>query len=124
LLGLGCGGELRQQDARRGGCGEPGGGVVSPAYFEELRYTTEEWTSALVRNDGGGHRLVPVQIEPCPVPSLLGPLVRVELFDVDEAEAARRLLAAARGPARPDGKPVFPGRPHAGSRGWRKRSPG
>jgi len=89
--------------------------LFSPAYFEELRYTTEEWTSALVRNDGGAHRLVPVQIEPCPVPSLLGPLLRIELFDVDEAEAACRLLAAARGPARPDGKPVFPGRGRVGA---------
>lgn len=34
--------------------------------------------------------------------------MRVELCDVDEAGAARRLLAAARGPARPDGKPAFP----------------
>ncbi|MGH3923851.1 MAG: toll/interleukin-1 receptor domain-containing protein, partial [Pseudonocardiaceae bacterium] len=84
--------------------------LFSPAYFDEIRYTTEEWTSALIRNDDGGHRLVPVHVEPCTVPRLLNSLVRVELFDVDEAEAARRLIAAARGPARPDGKPVFPGR--------------
>ncbi|MGQ0774073.1 MAG: FxSxx-COOH system tetratricopeptide repeat protein [Pseudonocardiales bacterium] len=89
--------------------------LLSPAYFEDLRYTTEEWTSALVKDDGGGHRLVPVQVEPCPVPSLLRPLVRVELFGVDEAEAARRLLAAARGPVRPDGKPGFPGGGRAGA---------
>jgi tetratricopeptide (TPR) repeat protein len=88
--------------------------LFSPAYFEEIRYTTNEWTSALVRNDGGGHRLMPVQIELCAVPSLLRPLLCVELFDVDEGEAARRLLAAARGPARPDGKPMFPGRGRAG----------
>jgi TIR domain-containing protein/tetratricopeptide repeat protein/NB-ARC domain-containing protein len=88
--------------------------LFSPAYFEEIRYTSEEWTSALVKNDEGGHRLVPVQIEPCVVPRLLGSLMRVELFDVDEVEAARRLLAAARGPARPDGKPVFPGRGRIG----------
>ncbi len=82
--------------------------LFSSAYFEEIRYTTEEWTSALARNDDGGHRLVPVQIEPCAVPRLLRPLLCVELFDADETEAARRLIAAARGPARPDGKPVFP----------------
>ncbi|MCA1709287.1 MAG: toll/interleukin-1 receptor domain-containing protein, partial [Actinobacteria bacterium] len=29
--------------------------LFSPAYFDDLRYTTEEWTSALVKNDGGGH---------------------------------------------------------------------
>lgn len=83
--------------------------LFSPAYFEELRYTTEEWTSALVKEEGG-HRLVPVQVEPCALPRLLRPLVCVNLFDVGEAEAARRLIAAARGPARPDGMPVFPGR--------------
>ncbi|MGH3693374.1 MAG: FxSxx-COOH system tetratricopeptide repeat protein [Pseudonocardiaceae bacterium] len=88
--------------------------LFSAAYFEELRYTTEEWTSALVKEEGGGHRLVPVQVEPCAVPRLVRPLVRVELFDVDESEAARRLVAAARGPARPDGKPVFPGCGRAG----------
>ncbi|MGH4011175.1 MAG: FxSxx-COOH system tetratricopeptide repeat protein [Pseudonocardiaceae bacterium] len=89
--------------------------LFSPAYFEDIRYTSEEWTSALVKNDDGGNRLVPVQIEPCALPRLLGPLVRVELFDVDEVEAALRLLAAARGPTRPDGKPVFPGRGQAGA---------
>jgi TIR domain/Tetratricopeptide repeat/NB-ARC domain len=89
--------------------------LFSPAYFEDRRYTTEEWTSALVKTDGGGHRLVPVYIEPCAVSGLLGSLIHVELFDVDEAEAARRLLGAARGPARPDGKPVFPGRGQAGA---------
>ncbi len=88
--------------------------LFSPAYFEDGRYTTGEWTSALVKDDGGGHRLVPVQVEPCVVPLLLSPLLRVELFDVDEAEAARRLIAAARGPARPDGKPGFPGSGRAG----------
>ncbi|MGH3900681.1 MAG: FxSxx-COOH system tetratricopeptide repeat protein [Pseudonocardiaceae bacterium] len=88
--------------------------LLSPAYFEDPRYTTQEWTAALVRNDDGGHRLVPVQVEPCAVPQLLRPLLRVELFDVDEAEAAQRLIAAVQGPARPDGKPVFPGSGRAG----------
>jgi hypothetical protein len=84
--------------------------LLSPAYFEDTRYTTEEWTSALIKDYEERHRLVPIQVEPCMVPRLLRPLVRIELFDVDEAEATRRLIAAARGPARPDGKPIFPGR--------------
>jgi hypothetical protein len=83
--------------------------LFSPAYFDQVRYTTQEWTSALIHNDEGGHRLIPVQVEPYAVLRLLGPLLRVELFDVDEPEAVRQLLAAARGPARPDGKPTFPG---------------
>ncbi len=89
--------------------------LFSQAYFEDLRYTSEEWTSALVKDGDGERRLVPVQVEPCAVPRLLSPLLRVELFDVDEAEAARRLIAAAQGPARPDGKPVFPGSGRAGA---------
>jgi hypothetical protein len=88
--------------------------VLSEAYFEEGRYTADEWSAALVKDDHGGHRLVPVQVEPCPLPRLLRPLVRVELFGVDEAEAARRLLEAVRGPRRPDGVPVFPGSGTAG----------
>lgn len=89
--------------------------LFSPAYFEPGRYTEEEWTSALVKDEKGKHRLVPVSIEPCTVPSLLRPLLCVELFGVDdEAEAARRLIAAAGGTARPDGRPTFPGTGRAG----------
>jgi tetratricopeptide (TPR) repeat protein len=88
--------------------------LLSPAYFEEGRHTAAEWSSALVKNEGGGHRLVPVQVAPCAVPRLLRPLVRAELFDVGEAEAVRRLRAAVQGPRRPDGAPVFPGRGSAG----------
>jgi hypothetical protein len=88
--------------------------LLSAAYFADGRYTGDEWSAALVKDDGGGHRLVPVQIERCALPLLLRPLLRVELFDVDEGEAVRRLLSAVRGPARPDGAPVFPGRGTAG----------
>jgi hypothetical protein len=58
---------------------------------------------------------VPVQVERCALPRLLRPLLRVELFDVDEGEAVRRLLSAVRGPRRPDGAPLFPGRGTAGA---------
>ncbi len=34
--------------------------LFSPAYFEDLRYTIEEWTSALIKDTERGHRLVPV----------------------------------------------------------------
>ncbi|HKR52342.1 MAG TPA: FxSxx-COOH system tetratricopeptide repeat protein [Pseudonocardiaceae bacterium] len=89
--------------------------LFSPAYFEDERYTSEEWTAAMVKNNGGTHRLLPLKVEPCEVPPLLSPLIRADLFDVDETEAARRLLAAAQGPARPDGKPRFPARGRAGA---------
>ncbi|MGQ0775302.1 MAG: FxSxx-COOH system tetratricopeptide repeat protein [Pseudonocardiales bacterium] len=88
--------------------------LFSPAYFESERYTTEEWTSALIKGEGGKHRLVPVQVKPCRVPSLLSTLRRVELFDLGEAEAKQELIAAVQGLARPDGKPAFPGTGRAG----------
>jgi hypothetical protein len=88
--------------------------LLSSAYFADGRYTADEWSSALIKDDAGRHRLLPVQIERCPLPRLLRPLLQVELFDVDQEEAARRLLAAVRGPRRPDGAPLFPGTGAAG----------
>jgi hypothetical protein len=82
--------------------------LMSAAYFSEGRYTVDEWSAALVRDDAGRHRLLPVQIERCALPRLLRPFVRVELFDVDQDEARRRLLTAVEGPRRPDGAPRFP----------------
>jgi tetratricopeptide (TPR) repeat protein len=82
--------------------------LMSPAYFEPSRYTTEEWAAALVKDDNDRHWLLPLRIAPCELPTLLRPLIRVDLFGVSEDEALRRLLAAARGPARPDGAPEFP----------------
>jgi hypothetical protein len=82
--------------------------LLSPAYFESSRYTTDEWSAALIKDDEGRHRLLPVRIAPCDVPRLLQPLLWSELFGIAEDEALRRLLAAARGPIRPSGKPVFP----------------
>jgi TIR domain len=45
--------------------------LFSPSYFESSRYTTDEWSSALIKDDDGGHRLLPVRVEPCEVPRLL-----------------------------------------------------
>jgi hypothetical protein len=61
--------------------------VLSPAYFNDQRYTTEEWSAALVKADGGGRRLVPVQVEPCPLP----------LPYADTAETVRAVRAYLRG---------------------------
>jgi TIR domain len=89
--------------------------LLSAVYFTDGRYTGDEWSAALIKDDGGRHRLVPVQIERCALPRMWRPLLRVELFDVDEQEAVRRLLAAVRGPRCPDGAPLFPGRGTAGA---------
>ena len=88
--------------------------LFSPAYFERSRYTTEEWTGALVHGPGRGRgRLVPVRVENVlteDMPAVLRSLLFYDLFDLDIADARRVLLEAAAGPKRPDGEPVFPGR--------------
>jgi TIR domain len=76
--------------------------VFSAAYFDRSRYTTEEWTAALVHGPGREQgRLVPVRVENVPVedmPDVLRPLVFCDLFGLDAAEARRVLLAAVKGP--------------------------
>jgi hypothetical protein len=88
--------------------------LLSAAYFERSRYTTEEWTAALLHGPGRDQgRLVPVRVEDMPaedMPEVLRPLLFCDLFGVDAPEARRVLLAAVAGPVRPDGEPVFPGR--------------
>ena len=89
--------------------------LLSPAYFERPRYTTEEWTVALVRGPTGKQgRLVPVRVESMPaedMPAVLRPLIFCDLVGLDAAAEARRvLLEAGQRPKRPGGEPVFPGR--------------
>src|SRR5215469_2673594 len=88
--------------------------LFSAAYFDRSRYTTEEWSSAVVHVPGTGEgRLVPVrvaEVPPAKMPAVLQPLLFCDLFGLDADEARRALLEAVRGPKRPDGEPVFPGR--------------
>ena len=88
--------------------------LFSPAYFERDRYTSDEWTAAMLHVPGTGQgRLVPVRVAEVPpvhMPPVLRPLVFADLFGVDAAEARRVLLEAAQGPRRPDGEPLFPGK--------------
>jgi hypothetical protein len=87
--------------------------LLSAAYFERSRYTTKEWTAALLHGPGRDQgRLVPVRVENVPaedMPEVLRLLIFCDLFGLDAPEARRVLLAAVEGPARPDGEPVFPG---------------
>jgi hypothetical protein len=87
--------------------------LFSEAYFERSRYTTEEWTAAL-------RRLVPVRVEDVPpekIPAVLRPLIFCDVFGVNADQARRVLLAATKGPRRPDGEPEFPGRGRPGGMG-------
>ena len=88
--------------------------LFSPAYFERARYTTQEWTAALLPGPGRDQgRLVPLRVEDVPagtMPEVLRPLIFCDLFGLDAPQARRVLLEAVKGPSRPDGEPVFPGR--------------
>ena len=88
--------------------------LFSAAYFERDRYTSDEWTAAMLHVPGTGQgRLVPVRVEevpPADMPPVVQPLMFCDLFAVDAAEARRVLLEAVEGPRRPDGEPVFPGK--------------
>ena len=87
--------------------------LFSAAYFERERYTTEEWSAAVVHVPGvAERRLVPVRVEAVAadkVPAVLRPLIARDVFGVDEQAARRVLLEAAAGPTRPGSKPGFPG---------------
>ena len=95
--------------------------LFSAAYFDRSRYTAEEWTAAALHVPGEDEgRLVPVRVEEVPatdMPAVLRPLVFCDVFGVDATEARRVLLQAVRGPMRPGGEPVFPGRGMPGGLG-------
>ena len=98
--------------------------LFSAAYFERERYTTEEWSAAVVHVPGAAERrLVPVRVEQVPaenVPAVLRPLIARDVFG-DEQAARRALLEAVAGPGRPVRKPGFPGGlPQVGGAGPRR----
>jgi tetratricopeptide (TPR) repeat protein len=102
--------------------------LVSLAYFDRSRYTTNEWSAAVAQDRGVKEgRLVLVRVDNVPVevmPAVLRPLISCDVFGVDAEQARRVLLAAVAGPQRPDGEPVFPGRTAPGPLGRAPRFPG
>jgi hypothetical protein len=102
--------------------------LFSLAYFDQSRYTTQEWAASLmqaqVREQG---RLIPLRIEAVPtksVPPLLRPLLAPDLFGLSEDQARAVLLDAIGGPARPERSPRFPDRPGPVRPGGGPRLPG
>jgi tetratricopeptide (TPR) repeat protein len=88
-------------------------GVLSPRALE-ASYVRQEWAQRLAGDPTGEQRsLVLVRVEPCEPEGLLGPVVYIDLVDLDEAAARTRLreelTAVVRGERRLPTEPAFPG---------------
>jgi tetratricopeptide (TPR) repeat protein len=83
--------------------------VLSQAYLAAI-YTKPEWQAAFKQDPTGEKRLlIPVRVEQCEVKGLLGQIVRIDLFGLQEPEAKSALLAGVKGKrAKPDSAPSFP----------------
>jgi hypothetical protein len=87
--------------------------VLSDAYLTSV-YGRQEWeTATLADPEGMARKLLPVRIEDCDRPGLLGRVVSLDLFGLGAQDAHDRLLFAVRaavvGRAKPAYEPAFPG---------------
>ena len=87
--------------------------VLSNAYLESA-YGKTEWMAAYQGDPQGvGRQLIPVRVEACARPGILGQIVGIDLFGMDEADARSALLSqlghAESGRAKPADGPTFPG---------------
>jgi tetratricopeptide (TPR) repeat protein len=84
--------------------------VFSPNYFLS-EFAEVEWAAAFrLDPTGKNEKLVPVRIEPCQPPGLLGSIIYIDLVKLDEATARERLLAGLpKGRRKPSTGPQFPG---------------
>ncbi|CAI7975404.1 hypothetical protein FRAHR75_180016 [Frankia sp. Hr75.2] len=95
--------------------------VLSDAYLTSV-YGQTEWQAAHAADPHGfGRKLLPVRVEDCLRPGLLGAVVSIDLFNHDAHQAGRHLLDHVRhalaGRAKPTSPPGFPvHRPNAPTR--------
>jgi hypothetical protein len=84
-------------------------GIMSPNYLKSV-FTRAEWTAAYRQALLGKPRgFIPVRVADCDPAPLLGPIAYIDLTDVEEDEARRRLLAGVHaGPVKRTAPP-FPG---------------
>ncbi len=85
--------------------------IVLSSNYLDSRYAQAEWAAAF-RHDptGKSHIVLPVRVQKCEVTGLLGPLVYIDLVDLDEATAQETLLAGVNQQrAKPTRAPGFPG---------------
>ncbi|MDG4577236.1 MAG: FxSxx-COOH system tetratricopeptide repeat protein [Defluviicoccus sp.] len=82
--------------------------VLSPRYFQS-DFATAEWEAVFVKDPAGEGRLLPVRIEACTPPGLLGRLAYTDLFGLEKEVAKERMLAAViLKRAKPTTEPPFP----------------
>lgn len=83
--------------------------VLSDNYLKS-EYTQPEWAALFVSDpQGSRHQLLPVRVEPCPIPGLLRAIVYIDLCGKDESEARAALLAGLKtNRAKPTEPPRFP----------------
>ncbi|MCX5559309.1 FxSxx-COOH system tetratricopeptide repeat protein [Streptomyces sp. NBC_00038] len=82
--------------------------LFSTSYFEDERWTTEEWTAAVAHRD----RLIPLALEPLTtndLPRILAAKLRKNLHGLDETAAQTALHEAVNSGSRPTAPPPFPG---------------
>ena len=82
--------------------------LFSASYFEDERWTTEEWTAAVAHRD----RLIPLALEPVTTsdfPRILAAKLHKNLHRLDETAALTALREAVNGGSRPTAAPPFPG---------------
>ncbi|MFJ6904085.1 FxSxx-COOH system tetratricopeptide repeat protein [Streptomyces griseoluteus] len=82
--------------------------LFSTSYFEDERWTTEEWTAAVAHRD----RLIPLALEPLTtndLPRILAAKLRKNLHGLDETAALTALREAVNSGSRPTAPPPFPG---------------
>jgi len=84
--------------------------VLSTNYLEAL-YTYPEWEAAFQQDPRGEKGiLVPIRIQECKPPGLLGPIAYIDLVGLDETAAHETLLDGVRqGRNKPPTAPLFPG---------------
>ncbi|MGI0495506.1 toll/interleukin-1 receptor domain-containing protein [Alkalinema pantanalense CENA528] len=85
--------------------------VFSSLYLQKP-FPQPEWAAAFAQDPTSVNRkLIPVRVEDCSPPGLLGQIVYVDVFNCDEGTAQERLLAAVKdGRMKPEKRPGFPGK--------------
>jgi TIR domain-containing protein/NB-ARC domain-containing protein len=85
--------------------------VLSPNYFSS-EFAEAEWATAFrLDPTGKNQKLIPVRIEVCQPPGLLGSLIYIDLVGLDEQAAERALLDGLKDLAgKPTHPPPFPSR--------------